>query len=70
LPGLLILGPDRSYHKNLGMWCNADLNEGLQGFSMLVLTKAMGMTKEEVEMLLVDVRNDLNDRNIHAYMPM
>lgn len=58
------------YHKTLGAWCNADLRAGLEGFSMLALSKAMGMKKEEIQVLLDDVRNDLNNRNIHAYMPM
>ncbi|TAQ83846.1 hypothetical protein B7494_g7830 [Chlorociboria aeruginascens] len=62
--------PRGEYHKSLGVWANADFQEGLEGFSLLALERAMGMSKEEVNALLVDVRRDLNDRNIHAYMPM
>jgi hypothetical protein len=35
--------------------------EGLQGVSMAVLTRAFGMTAEEVEAYLVDVRRDFHD---------
>jgi hypothetical protein len=58
------------HHKILGMWANADLKDGLEGFSMTALTKAMEWTPDEVKALLVDVRRDLDDRNIHAYVPV
>lgn len=37
---------------------------------MVVLTKVMQMSKEAIEVLLVDVRKDLCDRNIHAFLPI
>jgi hypothetical protein len=56
--------------KMLGMWCKEDLLAGLQAMSMAVMTRGLGMTPEEVELLLVDVRKDINSQRIHAYVSM
>lgn len=57
-------------NKILGAWCKADTMSVLQGLSLAVLTKGLGMSVEEVEVLLVDVRKDINNNNIHLYMTM
>jgi hypothetical protein len=44
--------------------------EGLHGISVAVLTRGLGMTAEEVEVMLVNVRKDLCNRNIHCYAPV
>ncbi len=35
-----------------------------------VLTRGMGWDVEKCEKLLVDVKKDVNNRRIHAYLPM
>ena len=55
--------------KELGMWFQADMMDVL-GASKVLLTKVMGWAPETVDMLLVQARNDLKNRSIHAYMPM
>lgn len=52
--------------KTLGLWYREDLLSGLQGFTMAVLTRALGMSKEEVEVLLVGVREDIKSNKIHV----
>ncbi|KAI8267005.1 Secondary metabolism regulator laeA [Colletotrichum sp. SAR11_239] len=42
--------------------------EGVQGITMKIFTRVLGWTREEAELLLVDVRRDMADRNIHAYL--
>ncbi|TDZ65285.1 putative methyltransferase tdiE [Colletotrichum trifolii] len=42
--------------------------EGVQGITMKIFTQVLGWTRDEAEMLLVDVRKDMADRNIHAYL--
>ncbi|TQN74011.1 hypothetical protein CSHISOI_01423 [Colletotrichum shisoi] len=37
---------------------------------MAPLTRAHGWTPEEVDVFLVDVRNNIKDRNVHAYWTM
>jgi hypothetical protein len=52
--------------KKIGAYNLTQLYEGLQGFSIRPFTKFLGWTPEEVEVLLVDVRKDLRNQNIHA----
>lgn len=56
--------------KTLGAWMREDMLAGIQGGSMGVMVKGLGMTVEEVEAFLVDVRNDLNSNKIHSYFPV
>jgi hypothetical protein len=62
--------PKGEHNKVLGAWTNEDFLSGVHGISMGVLTKVMGMSVESVEVLLVDVRKDISDRRIHAYLPI
>ena len=56
--------------KMLGAWCKENVLSGLQGWTMAVLTRGLGMTLAEVELLLMEVRNDINSSALHAYVPM
>jgi hypothetical protein len=56
--------------KMLGAWCKENVLSGLQGWTMAVLTRGLGMTSAEVELLLMEVRNDINSSALHAYVPM
>ncbi|OHW95460.1 methyltransferase domain-containing protein [Colletotrichum incanum] len=57
-------------YKELGELHGQNMAEGLEGFCMAPLTRAHNWTPEEVNVFLVDVRNNLKDRNIHAYWPI
>ena len=52
------------------MWTLENFTSGLSAFSMAPFTRVLGWTKEEVEVFLVDVRREMNDRKIHAYWPV
>jgi hypothetical protein len=52
------------------MWSQENLAPSLEGFSMALFTRVMGWTKEEVESYLVDVRKELKNPRIHAYLPV
>jgi len=56
--------------KEMGRWNYINMLDGLEGFTVRLWTKALGMTMEEVQLFLVDVRNDLQDKRIHSYWPM
>ncbi|KZL67675.1 methyltransferase domain-containing protein [Colletotrichum tofieldiae] len=62
--------PKDQHYRELGTWCLENILEGLEGFSMAPLTRALGWTKEEVNVFLIQVRNDMKDRRIHAYTPL
>lgn len=44
--------------------------DGLHGISMVLLTKFLNMSPEAVEVLLVDVRKDIQNPRIHFYYPV
>lgn len=55
--------------KTLGYWQMKNFSDGLQAITMTVLTKGVGMSVPEVEMLLMEVRNDIKNTNIHFFLP-
>ena len=55
--------------KTLGLWFQHDLLEGLNS-NIAMFTRVMGWSSEEVEALLVDVRKDVENRRVHAYVSM
>ncbi|KAK2028819.1 S-adenosyl-L-methionine-dependent methyltransferase, partial [Colletotrichum zoysiae] len=59
-----------AHYRELGSWCLENLMEGLEAFSMAPFTRALGWTKDEVNVFLIEVRKELRDRSIHAYNPM
>ncbi|TGJ87851.1 hypothetical protein E0Z10_g945 [Xylaria hypoxylon] len=62
--------PKGTEEKQLGAMQMENILEGLYGISISLFTKFLGMSSEGVEALLVDVRKDLMNRNIHFYYPM
>ena len=52
------------------MWALENMESGLSAFSVAFFTRVLGWTLEEVEVFLVDVRNEMKDPKIHAYWPM
>ncbi|KAK1973061.1 S-adenosyl-L-methionine-dependent methyltransferase [Colletotrichum sublineola] len=54
-------------YKEIGELHGQNMADGLEGFSMAALTRAHNWTPEEVGVFLIDVRNNIKDRNIHAY---
>ncbi|RDL34559.1 uncharacterized protein BP5553_07687 [Venustampulla echinocandica] len=56
--------------KTLGRYWQEDLLRGLEGLSMAVLTRAGGMTMDEVLKLTTEARKDLHNKSIHGYLPM
>lgn len=56
--------------KILGQWCREDLLSALEGISLAVLTRGLGMTKEQVDKLLVGVRDEIKSNKLHIYLPL
>lgn len=53
--------------KALGSWWKENLLVGLQGFSLALLSRVLGWSKNQIEVYLVDVRKSMHDRDVHAY---
>lgn len=58
------------HHKLLGAWNNQNYVDGIQGFTMRVLNKGLGMIVEEVEVMLDGARKCLKVKHIHCYTPV
>jgi len=56
--------------KILGAYFLEDMKRAVENVSMAALTRGAGMTKEEVEVLTAAARKDLEDKRIHAYLPV
>ncbi|KAF5614170.1 methyltransferase [Fusarium subglutinans] len=62
--------PADPYYKELGFWCNHNIAGELSGLSMVLFTKGLGWSPEEVEVFLAKVRAEMKDRRIHAWWPI
>ncbi|KAL2126802.1 hypothetical protein VTI74DRAFT_214 [Chaetomium olivicolor] len=62
--------PKDAKHKEIGSWNHVNIMSALNALTMLSFTQALGWSTVEVEVFLVDVRNDLKNKNIHAYWPI
>ncbi|KAJ9143021.1 S-adenosyl-L-methionine-dependent methyltransferase [Pleurostoma richardsiae] len=56
--------------KELGAWTFQNVSDGIEAFSLALLSRVLGWSREEIEVLLADVRRELRDRSIHAYIPV
>ncbi|KAK0636120.1 S-adenosyl-L-methionine-dependent methyltransferase [Bombardia bombarda] len=57
------------YYKTIGTFATEDLLNGLEGLSLKVIG-ALGWSADEIRDFLVDVRRDIKDPSLHAYMRM
>lgn len=62
--------PKDKKFKELGMWVLEDLGGGLEGLSLALFTRVLGWSKEETEVFLAGVRQDMKNTRIHAYWNM
>lgn len=62
--------PKSKHLRKLGMLSGENFMHALGALCMAVLTRGGAMTKEQVEALMDEARNDLDNRDIHAYVPV
>ncbi|GJC81164.1 putative methyltransferase tdiE [Colletotrichum liriopes] len=62
--------PKDPHYKTLGTWSLENYLQGIEGWTMAAFTKGLGWTKEQVQVFLIDVRNEMKDKTIHAYWPV
>ncbi|KAI8270132.1 Secondary metabolism regulator LAE1 [Colletotrichum sp. SAR 10_98] len=58
------------HYKLLGEWTEENFMEGIEAWTLAPLTRALEWTREEVLVFLTQVRKELRDRSIHAYLPI
>ncbi|CAK7201625.1 hypothetical protein SEUCBS139899_004334 [Sporothrix eucalyptigena] len=61
--------PRGAYYKTLGAYVQQDLLNGIEGLSLKLLG-LLGWSFGDIQALLVEVRRDLLDTSIHAYVDM
>jgi hypothetical protein len=44
--------------------------EGLEPYSLALLTRVLGWDRLQIETMLAEVRKDLRDRRVHMYFKM
>jgi hypothetical protein len=69
-PGPIGTWPRDKDDKLTGLYWTANMLDGINGMSNIALRRGLGMSAEDMELLLVDVRRDLKDGKIHSYWPM
>lgn len=52
------------------MWAQQNMIDGVHAMSMALLTRGLGWSREQVELLLVGVRDDLRNRAVHSYIDL
>lgn len=57
--------PRDRMQKTIGFWHLEQFKQGLEGIAMGMLTRGMGWSAEEVQVFLVAIRAELNDKNFH-----
>ncbi|KAM0425851.1 hypothetical protein ACHAPT_008789 [Fusarium lateritium] len=62
--------PKDKYFKELGAWNFENLNNGIEGLLLALLTRFLGWSSEEVLIFCSAARKQLRDPRIHAYIPM
>ncbi|OHE92056.1 hypothetical protein CORC01_12637 [Colletotrichum orchidophilum] len=58
------------HYKELGEWTFENFTQGLEGFTIAALTRALDWSNAEVQTFLSQVRKDLKDMSIHHYVPL
>lgn len=62
--------PKDPRHKEIGAWCLANLDVGVEGITIGHFTRNLGWTIDEVLTFCARLRKELRDPKIHAYFPM
>ncbi|KAH8805982.1 S-adenosyl-L-methionine-dependent methyltransferase [Xylogone sp. PMI_703] len=69
-PGPIGPWPKNPDDKLIGLHWMANMLDGINAMSNISLRRGLGMSADEMEELLDDVRKDLRNRKIHSYWPI
>lgn len=53
--------------KRVGLFEMVNMDEGVEGLSMMAFTRALNWSPERVHLFLADVRKQAKDRSVHSY---
>ncbi|CAG8981884.1 hypothetical protein HYALB_00013964 [Hymenoscyphus albidus] len=58
------------YHKKLGAWFRRDMEVGVEGILMGLFTRVLGMGRDEVGVLVEELKGEMRDDGLHAFQPL
>ena len=53
--------------KQIGLFEQVNMTQGVNALSVMLFTRALKWSVEEVELFLTEVRKDVKDRSLHTY---
>jgi hypothetical protein len=53
--------------KNVGLFEMVNMQEGLEGLTFMAFTRALQWSPERVQLFLMEVRNQVKNRDVHSY---
>ncbi|KIX07160.1 uncharacterized protein Z518_01813 [Rhinocladiella mackenziei CBS 650.93] len=59
--------PKDSFLKEMGAWNLVNILDGLEGFTLRPFMEILGMSFDDVQVLLAKAKQDVKNRHIHAY---
>ncbi|KAL2133618.1 hypothetical protein VTI74DRAFT_2020 [Chaetomium olivicolor] len=62
--------PKDKKHKELGAWSLMNFQDALSALSLMMFTNVLGWSREETELLLMEVRKDMKNTAYHGYWPI
>ncbi|MCJ1306422.1 hypothetical protein MMC25_000064 [Agyrium rufum] len=62
--------PKGKREKAIGQWTQENMLQGVHGISVALFTRRLEMSREAVELFLVDVRKDIKNPKAHVYAQM
>ncbi|KAH7353549.1 TAM domain methyltransferase [Plectosphaerella cucumerina] len=62
--------PRDPHYKALGSWYYANIDGGLEGIVMAMLTRVLGLSFEDATLLCMEARKDLRNPRVHSYAPV
>lgn len=59
--------PEDKRQKEIGVWTEANMLDGIQGFTLAWFSRVLGWSKVEIEIFLIGVRKAISQTDVHAY---
>ena len=53
--------------KEIGRWRLMEIEAGMEGWALALMTRVLGMSYEEVQVFLAEMRSAWRDRRVHGY---
>ena len=53
--------------KNIGLFEMVNMDEGLEGLTMMLFTRALEWSPERVQLFLKGVREEVKNKEVHSY---